>query len=295
MKKETLIQSACNKVPAFGKLHKKLLTHVRLNGKSESTLHNYSRSLAKMALYFKCSPLELTDDQINDYLLMLRDTQNPSLSYFKHTVYGLRLVFRLIDREDKAIRLPSIKKLKALPVVLSKNECKQLFAKPKLLKHRILLCLIYSAGLRISELVNLKQKHIDFDRKMIHIVQSKNSKDRYVPLSDLIARGLKKYYLACRPKGWVFNGRTRGEPISKRAVQWVMRETVNKTTIQKKACVHTLRHSFATHLLEDGVDIYTIQLLLGHANIATTLIYLHIARVNRRPGHSPLDTLYPNI
>jgi len=90
MKKETLIQSACNKVPAFGKLHKKLLTHVRLNGKSESTLYNYSRSLAKMALYFKCSPLELTDDQINDYLLMLRDTQNPSPSYFKHTVYGLR-------------------------------------------------------------------------------------------------------------------------------------------------------------------------------------------------------------
>ena len=126
MKKETLIQSACNKVPAFDKLYKKLLTHIRLNGKSESTLYNYARSLAKMALYFKCSPLELTDDQINDYLLMLRDSQNPSLSYFKHTVYGLRLVFRLIDREDKAIRLPSIKKLQTLPVVLSKKECKEL-------------------------------------------------------------------------------------------------------------------------------------------------------------------------
>jgi len=245
-----------------------------------------------MSLYFKCTPLDLSDAQINDYLLMLRDHQNPSMSYFKHTVYGLRYMFRLVGRDDKAIRLPSINRLKTLPVVLSKQECKRLFKSPKLLKHRILLTLIYSGGLRISEVINLKQSDLDFDRMQIHIRQSKYNKDRYVPLSKMMVRGLKVYYESVRPKTWVFNGKSYGSSYSKQAVQRIMRKQVKICGITKKATVHTLRHSYATHLLEDGLDIITIQHLLGHAAIATTMIYLHVANTVPKRAHSPLDTLY---
>ena len=176
--------------------------------------------------------------------------------------------------------------------MLSKRECRLLFKTPKLLKHRILLTLIYSAGLRIAEVCNLHQRDIDFDRKQIHIRQSKYKKDRYVPLSDLMAKGLQKYYQACLPKEWVFNGKATASPFSKRGVQWVMRQTVKQTNIKKKVCVHTLRHSYATHLLEDGLDLYTIQQLLGHEHISTTLVYLHVAHTIKQRAHSPLDTLY---
>ena len=281
-------------MPGFADLYQQLLTNIRLSGKSESTLSNYGKCIAKMSLHFGCTPLELTDPQINDYLLLLRDTQNPSLSYFKHTVYGLRYVFRLVGREDRAIRLPSIKRLKELPVVMSKAECKVLFKTPKLLKHRILLTLMYSAGLRIAEVCNLKQADIDFDRMQIHIRRGKGDKDRYVPLSKMMARGLQKYYAAENPKTWVFNGKEYGSPLSKRGVQWVMRTTRTASGIEKKITCHTLRHSYATHLLEDGLDIVTIQKLLGHETILTTMIYLHIAQVNPKRAFSPLDTLYEN-
>lgn len=275
-------------------MYQQMLTKIRLNGQSESTLSNYGRSIAKMSLYFGCTPLELPDEKINDYLLLLRDTQQPSLSYFKHTVYGLRYAFRLVGREDRAIKLPSIKRMKDLPVVLSREECRRLFRAPRLLKHRILLCLVYSAGLRISEVVRLGQTDIDFDRKQIHIRRSKYNKDRYVPLSTYIASGLKKYYDACQPRKWVFNGKQSGEPMSTRGVQWVMRTSLKAANISKSASLHTLRHSYATHLLEDGLDLYSIQKLLGHEHVSTTLIYLHVAQSLSQRAHSPLDTLYPD-
>lgn len=274
-------------------MYQDLLRKIRLNGQSESTLRNYGRCIAKLALYFGCSPLEIPDEQINDYLLLLRDRQNPSLSYFKHTVYGLRYAFRLVGREDRAIRLPSIKRIKDLPSVLSRQECRRLFCAPKLLKHRILLCLSYSGGLRISELVKLKLSDIDFDRMQIHIRQSKYNKDRYVPLSTYIAQGLQKYLEAYQPKTWVFNAKKPGFPLTLKAVQWVVRTYTKEAGIAKKVSLHTLRHSYATHLLEDGLDLYSIQKLLGHAHISTTMVYLHVAKTLPQRAHSPFDTLYP--
>ena len=273
-------------------MYQQMLTKIRLNGQSESTLRNYGRCIAHLSLYFGTTPLELRDAQINEYLLLLRDRQNPSLSYFKHTVYGLRYCFRLAGREDRAIRLPSIKRIKDLPVVLSREECRRLFRAPRLLKHRILLCLTYSAGLRISEVANLRQTDIDFDRMQIHIRRSKYNKDRYVPLSSHMARGLKQYYHACQPKEWVFNGKQTATPISTIGIQWVMRTYLKAAHITKKATLHTLRHSYATHLLEDGLDLYTIQKLLGHEHVSTTLVYLHVAQTLPQRAHSPFDTLY---
>jgi len=268
------------------------LTNIRLNGQSESTLLNYGRCLAKLALYFKACPTALPDEKINEYLLLLRDTQQPSFSYFKHTVYGLRLAYRLIGREDKAIRLPSIKRVKSLPLVLNRNEVKQLIATPKWKKHRILIALIYSAGLRIREVSRLEQRDIDFERMTIHIRQSKYKKDRIVPLSAFIKKGLMDYYQQVCPQHYVFNGKASRSPLSVRAIQYIFRQTLQKTNIQKPAKVHTLRHTYATHLLEQGVDILTLRDLLGHEEITTTLIYLHVAQFERSSAHSPLDTLY---
>ena len=276
----------------FKPLYTKLLRQVKLRGQSPSTLNNYGRSLAKLALYFKKPPTEIPDEKINDYLILLRDKQSPSESYFKHTVYGLRYTFRLIGRDDRAIRLPSIKRLKQLPCVLSRDECKLLFATPKLLKHRILLCLIYSAGLRIGEVSRLELKDLDFDRKMIHIRRSKYGKDRYVPLSDLLIKGLHKYFDAERPVRFVFNGKDKHSKLSVRGIQWCLRQTVKEAQLTKNVTVHTLRHSYATHLLEDGVDIHTLMQLLGHEHVQTTMIYLHVAKVEKGQAHSPFDSLY---
>lgn len=265
---------------------------VILRGQAQSTFVNYIRSIAKMALYFKAVPTDIPDEKINDYLVLLCNTEAPSSSYFKHTVYGLRYAFRLIGREDRAIRLPAIKRIEQLPVVLSRAECRLLFKTPRLLKHRILLCLIYSAGLRISEAAKLQIRDLDFDRRTIHIRQSKYNKDRYVPLSAFLIRGLQQYLEAVKPINWLFNGRANGAPISHKAIQWTLREAVKKAGIQKTVTTHTLRHSYATHLLEDGIDIHTLMQLLGHEHVQTTMVYLHVARIERREAHSPLDTLY---
>jgi integrase/recombinase XerD len=207
-------------------------------------------------------------------------------------VYGLRYYFRLIGQTQRAVNLPSLKKEAKLPVILNRSELKELFTAPALLKHRIVLTLIYSAGLRGQEVINLKISDIDFERKTIHIRQSKYNKDRIVPLSDYISRGLKKYLAAEHPHVYLFNGKEPDGRYSVKGLSWVMREALKKTSIQKEVCLHSLRHSYATHLLEDGVNIVTVKELLGHSQISTTIIYLHVARLSVVTAHSPLDTLY---
>jgi len=207
-------------------------------------------------------------------------------------VYGLRYYYRLIGRNKQAISLPSLKKDTKLPVILNHRELKELFKAPTLLKHRIVLSLIYSAGLRGQEVINLKISDIDFERKTIHIRQSKYKKGRIAPLSDYMALGLKKYILAEHPHVWLFNGKEPYGRYSVRGISWVMRETLKKTSISKQVNLHSLRHSYATHLLEQGLNIVTLKDLLGHAEITTTMIYLHVAQCKHIKPHSPLDTLY---
>jgi len=167
-----------------------------------------------------------------------------------------------------------------------------LFLAPTLLKHRIALTLIYSAGLRSQEVIDLKLPDIDFERKTIHIRQSKYKKDRIVPLADCMAKGLKKYLQAEHPHIWLFNGKAPDEKYSVRALSWVMRESLKKTSIRKEVTLHALRHTYATHLLEEGLNIVTMKELLGHYEVTTTMIYLHIAQCPLIKAHSPLDTLY---
>lgn len=269
-------------------------------GRSESTLKNYSRYLAKLALHFNRLPTEIDDDEINDYLYFIQKQYNtPSLSYFKFTVYGLRFAYKVEGLKDKYIQLPSIKKDKKLPVVLSREEVKRLLETPKRIKHRVLLLLLYGCGLRCSEVRNIRLSDIDFDRLMLHVQMGKGRKDRYVPLSEIQIRTIKKYIQREKISDWLFNAKPNGKSggdfdsrYSQRGVQWTVQQVCKKAHITKNVSVHTLRHTFATHLLEDGLDIVSIKELLGHATIETTMVYLHVAQYDRSRSYSPLDTLY---
>lgn len=290
----TIVEQAIIAVPGFEKVVKQLGQQVALRGQSKSTLNNYIRRIAQFVLHFEKLPEHIEEEEINEYLAALaRDPKSPSRSGFKHMVYGLRYYYRLLGMNKQAIALPSLKKDTKLPVILNRSELKELFAAPHLLKQRIVLTLIYSAGLRGQEVINLKISDVDFERKTIHIRQTKYKKDRILPLSEVMAIGLKKYLKAENPYVWLFNGKQPESKYSMRGLSWVMRENLKKTSIIKEVNLHSLRHSYATHLLEEGLNIVTLKELLGHAEITTTMIYLHVAQCEHIKPHSPLDTLYP--
>jgi site-specific recombinase XerD len=289
----TIVEQAIVLVPEFEKVVRKLEQQVTLRGQSNSTLQNYIRRIVLCVVRFGKLPEQIDPEEINEYLVALaRDLRSPSRSSFKHMVYGLRYYYRLLGMNKNAIALPSLKKDTKLPVILNNQELKELFAAPSLLKQRVVLTLIYSAGLRGQEVINLKISDIDFERMTIHIRQSKYKKDRVVPLAKSMALGLKKYLKAENPHIWLFNGKESDGRYSVRGLSWVMRENLKKTSITKDVTLHSLRHSYATHLLEQGLNIVTLKELLGHADITTTMIYLHVAQCELIKPHSPLDTLY---
>jgi integrase/recombinase XerD len=289
----TILERAIMAVPDFEKVLTKLSQQVTLRGQSQSTLSNYGRRIALFIIHFGRLPDQVSEDEINEYLVSLaRDPKSPSRSSFKHMVYGLRYYYRLLGMNKKAIILPSLKRDTKLPVILNRKELKALFSAPLLLKQRIVLTLIYSAGLRGQEVINLKLSDVDFERMTIHIRQSKYKKDRIVPLSPTMSKGLRKYLKAENPHIWLFNGKQPDSQYSVAGLSWVMRENLKKTSITKEVNLHSLRHTYATHLLEQGVDIVTLKNLLGHSDITTTMIYLHIAQCDHVKPHSPLDTLY---
>lgn len=288
----TTLSKAKNIVPGFREAFSRFEERLILDQCSKSMFTNYGRNLAHLALHFGRVPHEVSVEEINAYLYRLTVHDNLSISFFKQTVFGLRFWFRLFDMESKALQMPVIKKEQTLPTVLSKEECKELFVAPRILKHKFLLAFAYAGGLRMNELRMLKIVDVDLQRKQVHIRQGKGKKDRYVILADFIVTRFQKYLDEVKPVKYLFEGQTPGDVMGERSIQYVINEAVKKTTIQKDVSMHTLRHSFATHLLEDGVDIYSIQRLLGHADIRTTIVYLHVAQVIPKVAHSPLDSLY---
>lgn len=289
----TIVERATILVPEFQGVFKRLSDQVTLRGQSSSTLNNYIRRIALFVIHFERLPEQVSEDEANEYLVALaRDPKSPSRSSFKHMVYGLRYYYRFLGMNKKAIALPSLKGTTKLPVILNRSELKELFAVPKLLKQRIVLSLIYSAGLRGQEVINLKISDVDFERETIHIRQTKYKKDRILPLSPTMAIGLNKYLKVENPHIWLFNGKQAESKYSTRGLSWVMRENLKKTSITKEVNLHSLRHSYATHLLEEGVNIVSLKELLGHSNITTTMIYLHVAQFEYSKPHSPFDSLY---
>ena len=270
--------------------------------------------MAALALHFKTLPTELDPEQVKDYLFELQQrSKTPSQTYFKHTVYGLRFLLKTEGLPYSFLHLPAIPKVKKLPTILSREEIWRMLQTAELLKHKLLIGLIYGCGLRCMEVRSIKLQHLDFDRKMLHIVQGKGGKDRYVPLSEHLIRGLKTFISIENPVQYLFNGnhnrnieeidalstgasRSASKDFdsrySQRGVQWVIKTISKKAGITKDVHTHTLRHSYATHLLEDGVPIIMVQKLLGHERIESTMEYLHVCQLSDQKPHSPLDTVF---
>ena len=287
----TIVQQACNKVTGFSELYKELERAISITGKSKSTLTNYSRQLAHLALHYNCFPLELDAEQVMDYLYLIKSRGTTSATFFKFTVYGLRYACRMKGLEYKQFSLPEIEKENKLPCVLNGPEVKALLKACKLLKHRLIIGLCYGCGLRCSEVRNVQIADADLERSMLHVRQGKGSKDRCIPLGKMLCRGIAQYISAEHPRKYLFEGND-GQAMSQRGTQWVVGEAVKRAGIRKEVHTHTLRHSYATHLLEQGVNILTIKELLSHAHIETTMVYLHIAKPSTQNVFSPLDTLY---
>jgi len=290
----TIKNQACLAVPEFIEICTTFTRKFLVAGKSYSCVQNYLLQISKLVLFYNRSPLELSNVEIEDFLVYIRKNESPSLSRFKHLVCGLRHIFAIYDRDDLQVILPKVRQPKMLPVVFSKEEIRLLLKTPDNIKHRLILGTIYDSGLRISEARFLLISDIDLNRRMLHVRQSKYKKDRYVPISEMLVRGINQYIKEYKPCYYLFNGRKKGFPMSETSIQRIMRITLKKCKIEKKASIHSLRHSYATHLLEDGLDIVSLKNQLGHADIKNTMTYIHVARISTHIGFSPLKTLYPS-
>lgn len=296
-KNPTVVETACKNVLGFELLQSTMKRKMTISGRSESTFTNYIRCLAHMSNHFNHVPHELETDQVEEYLYFLKKEHNtPSESFFKHTVYGLRNVYKMYGMKNKHISLPSIERSKKLPVVMNDVEVKLMLRTPKLLKHRVILSVLYDCGVRCFELRNIKLSDLDFRRKQLHVKQGKGRKDRYIPLTDILIRGIKKYIRTDRPEIWLFNGQPdkEGNPTSysQNGIQWIVRQTRKELGLSKPITTHTFRHTYATHLVEFGMDLPTLRTLLGHSLIETTMIYVHLAQSVRNKPFGPFDKIY---
>jgi site-specific recombinase XerD len=265
---------------------------MKIRGYSENTISNYTRHLAYVVISTGKLPDQLTISEVEDYLYRITSDKNFSLSFYKHLVGGLSLYYTLFGCGKLALSLPSVPERFTLPVVLSGSECKKIFMCATSLRNRVILMFLYSAGLRSGELENLKWEDINTDRKTILVKATKNNSDRILALSDHLCKLLKQYRKLYKTNVYILNGRKPGEKVSKGSLQAVTRQAVALSGIEKRVTCHTFRHTFATHMLEEGYDIVTIKELLGHKDIYHTLRYTHLVYIKRKKPVSPLDLLY---
>lgn len=260
---------------------------------SSNTIKTYSEALKSFLTFFNDkSVFEITNDDIilynNEYILR----NKLSSSYQNQIVNAIKLYFRTIQNRlidvDKVHRP---KRAKELPNVLSKEEVKAILMAPTNLKHRVMLSLIYSCGLRSGELIALKPMHIDSKRNIVLLKNAKGKKDRIVPLSLKILELLREYFKIYKPTTYLFEGQVSGMPYDPRSLQMVLKQSLKKVGIIKPVTLHWLRHSYATHLLESGTDLRYIQELLGHSSSKTTEIYTHVSTKSIQHIKSPFDDL----
>lgn len=271
---------------------RKFLQELEIRGYSHNTIKAYICHIKLLANYYHRSLAELTQEEIKDYLLYLVNEKKVSLSYFNQAINSIKFLYKEVLHQNKKIAdIKRPRKDKKLPVVLSKKEIAKILSVVSNIKHKSILMLVYSAGLRVSEVVKLRPEDIDSYRKLIFIKGAKGRKDRYTILSDIALKILREYWKKYRPQKWLFEGAIPGKHITVRTVEKILEHACKKAGINKKITVHTLRHSFATHLLESGVDLRYIQELLGHKSSKTTEIYTHVSNKNLRKISSPFDDL----
>ncbi len=289
-----VIEIALQKIPHFQKCINAMFEHSKLQGLSKRTFKSYTRKLAQLSCMHGKLPEQCSEEEVNAYLAsMVKGGVPNSESDFKLAISGLKFYRKSIGEQEVRYKLPMVKYQKKLPAILSREECVNLFSEASRFKDKVMLKLIYSAGLRLGELTNLKLGDIDWRRMLIHIRQAKGRKDRYVCLSKYMLEDLHNYLVMERPFLFLFNNSIGGR-MNKTTVSKIMQRAIKKAGIVKGGvCLHTLRHSFATHLLEDGLDLVSIKELLGHEKLQTTMVYLHVTDYQSKLRKcSPLDKLY---
>jgi integrase/recombinase XerD len=277
----------------MGALRKQMDADMVVRGMSVRTRESYLAAVAGLAKYYGRSPEQVSEAEVQRYLLHLIEERKLAWSSCNIAVSGLRFVYHItLKRTGAQFDIPRARRPQKLPQILSREEIARLIELTANPKHRALLMSAYGAGLRLSELCQLKVSDIDSSRMSIRVEQGKGAKDRYTLLSARLLAELRRYWMAYRPKLWLFTGvRDRERPISDHSVQRLFYAAKARAGITKECGIHGLRHAFATHLLEAGVDIHTIQRLLGHGHISTTLRYFHLADKHLAATASPLDLL----
>jgi len=255
-----------------------MVEDLRIRNYSPRTIDTYTRCVAKYAEHFGRSPDRLGPEDVHTYQKWMIETKKVSWSTFNQAVCALRFLYTVtLDRKITIEHIPFAKKERKLPDILSVAEVGRLFQAVDNLKHRTVLMTMYGAGLRLSEALALRVADIDSERMRMHIRMGKGKKDRFAILSASLLDAVREYWRAYRPGPWLFPGDPPDHPLTPTGIQRVTKQARLRAGLCKRVTTHTLRHCFATHLLEAGTDIKTIQHLLGHRNISTTSIYLHIA------------------
>jgi len=269
-----------------------MIEDLRVRNFSPNTQRAYVAHVVRFACYFSKSPDILGLEHVRQYLVHLVEEKQASWATVNIVVCALRFFYKVtLEKEWQVERIPLPKRQKKLPIVLSIQEVLQFFQVISNLKHLAMFMMAYGAGLRISEIANLKVGDIDSQRMMIRVRQGKGRKDRLVMLSPELLKILRVYWKAQRPKDWLFPGLDPTKPITRHAIHDACKKARARSGITKRFSVHSLRHSFATHLLESGTDIRTIQILLGHASLRSTAVYTHVSNKTLCSTISPLDVL----
>ena len=272
-------------------LRKKLIEDIRIRNFSKRTENIYVREVKELAAFYKCSPDKIQPEDVRRYLIHMSQERKVHPSRFRQVISGLRFFYGItLNQEWMIPHLPYPKAAQKLPEVLSKSEVRQILRATKTLRDRTMLSIAYGVGARISEIVKLKISDIERANKVIRIRQGKGKKDRLVFLPKKLLKLLEHYWLEYRPEGYLFPGESDGH-ICEAAIQRVCKAAALKAGIKKRVYPHLLRHSFATHLLEQGTDLRTVQMLLGHAHMSTTTSYLHVTTRHLNNVSSPIDSL----
>ncbi len=273
-------------------LREQMMKDLQLKGITPGIQKKYLREVGIMADYFDKPLEELGEKEVKDYLLHMLESRKLSRGTYRCYVAAIKFLYTTtLNREEVVEKIQYPKAKKTLPVVLDLAEVKALLSATENLKHRALLTITYSAGLRVTEAAKLRVTDIDSKRMMVRVQQGKGRKDRYSILSQTALELLRQYWRQYRPKDWLFEGQKEGTTLCYTAIRNIFFEAKKRAGITKPASVHTLRHSFATHLIEAGTSLHHVQLLLGHRSPTTTTVYLHVSKMNLARVCSPLDSI----
>lgn len=285
-------------------LRKRMIEDLQLRGMSERTIGMYTRAVRQLAVHYHKSPDKITEEELRQYFLYNKNVRKWSRTASTISLCGIKFFYTYtLQRDWTTIELVRPAPEKKLPTILSNEEVHRILNLVKMKRHQTCLYIIYSCGLRLQEGTHLQVADIDSSRQLIHVHNGKGAKDRYVPLPERTLALLRKHWKTHRNPIWLFPSPGRGgvhestsnKPLPKSSVQIAFRDALKKTTIHKRASVHTLRHSYATHLLENGVDLRTIQEYLGHSRPETTAVYTHLTALSESRAVVVLNKLMSHL